>query len=145
MEEYVESRYLECIRSALDTFCRDAGVRLIEPFYDARMIRAVVSRAPTRGFPSRTRALEQMLPGLLPDDVLRRGSKATFTNAMVGPALRRFAEAWNGEGLDEDLVDPRAVRSEWLRPVPDGRAMCMLHYAWLRSDEAQNWSTAASS
>ncbi len=41
LEAALSSRYTELVRSALETFARVEGVRLVEPFYDAGMVQGI--------------------------------------------------------------------------------------------------------
>ena len=49
---------------------------------------------------------------------------------------RRFAERWTGEGLDLDLVDPEALRAEWLSSAPDVHSLIPIQAAWLAAERA---------
>lgn len=135
VELYLDSRYLECLRTVLDTFAAEAGVRLIEPFYDPRFVRAVAAHAPRTGWASRTEALRVLFADLLPPQAIGRTSKATFTRSSWGPAARRFAADWDGTGLDEDLVDPIRLKAAWHTPIPDARSVSPLHLAFLRAHQ----------
>jgi asparagine synthase (glutamine-hydrolysing) len=75
---------------------------------------------------------------LLPDPVLSRISKASFGGVFWGPASRRFAEEWDGTGLDDGLVDPAALRRAWLAPVPVYGSALPLHAAWLSTRGARS-------
>src|SRR6185503_4271674 len=76
LEGLLNSRYLELVRGVLDTFAADQGVRLYEPFYDARFVRAMAAAAPSDGYPTRTAALRAQFADLLPDQIWTRGTKA---------------------------------------------------------------------
>jgi hypothetical protein len=72
---------------------------------------------------------------LLPDSVLARTSKATFTEAYFGPMSRRFAREWDGRaGIDPTIVDSEALRSIWLSPRPNFLTTTLLQAAWLASN-----------
>ena len=140
LERFIESRYLECMRGTIDAFVATTPARLVEPFYDVRLMRSVVAAAPTQGHATRTAALEALFSDLLPADVLRRATKAEFSAAVWGPATRAFARDWDGCGLDERLVDPSRLRGQWARERPDGRTMMPMQSAWY----AQHAQPAAS-
>ena len=74
----------------------DAGVQLVEPFFDARYVRSVYEEAPLEGHPSRTAAMERLFGDVLPAKVSARDTKAIFTEVFRGPETRRFAEEWDG-------------------------------------------------
>jgi len=67
----------------------------------------------------------------LPRALIERRTKAVFNRAFFGSYSRAFAEGWSGAGVDPALVDPEALRAEWLRPVPDFRTAILLQAAWL--------------
>jgi asparagine synthetase B (glutamine-hydrolysing) len=131
LEGMLESRYLECVRGTLDALAADGGVRLHEPFYDPRFVRAMAADAPVDGYPSRTDALERHFGDLLPSEVLRRGTKAMFTEAAWGPDARRFVATWDGTGLDSAYVDATALKAEWSKERPSALSLSCLHHAWL--------------
>jgi hypothetical protein len=68
---------------------------------------------------------------VLPRELIERRTKAGFNRAFFASYSRAFAESWSGAGVDESLVDPEALRAEWLRPVPDFRTAMLLQAAWL--------------
>ena len=75
--------------------------------------------------------------GLLPGAVCARGSKASFNRAYLGSATRDFASAWDGSGVDPELVDVDALRAAWLSGFPPGPTSLLLQQAWLASVSAQ--------
>lgn len=131
------TRYTELVRTALDAFAREEGMRLIEPFYDARMITAVANVGPKEGYRSRGDALGRLFPGLLPPEALSRSTKAHFTGLAWGPRAQAFAAAWDGSGLDDGLVDVNEVRAEWARERPSALSLGCLHQAWFASQQPQ--------
>ena len=135
LEGFIDSRYLEFLRPVLDTFAMDHGVRLHEPFYDPRFIRAVVRAAPPEGYAGRTAGLEANFHDVLPREVIERSTKAVFTEAAWGPNAREFVAAWDGRGLDERYVAVDALREEWAKPRPSPRSIPCLHQAWLAAHE----------
>lgn len=145
VERLIDGRYLELLRAALDTFAADEGIRLVEPFYDPRFMRAVAPHVPRTGFASRGLALEAFFSDLLPRDVLHRSTKAHFTSSLWGPRSRAFIEAWDGSGVDDAVVDPERLHAEWRRPRPDIRAATALQAAWLAAQRAQGPVVSSSS
>jgi asparagine synthase (glutamine-hydrolysing) len=69
--------------------------------------------------------------GVLPEAVLSRRTKATWSGAYWRRHTREFAQRWDSAGVD-DFVDPAALRSAWLGPEHDARAAMALQAAWLR-------------
>jgi len=78
---------------------------------------------------------------LLPRAVLERSTKAQFTNAVCTLHTRSFARQWNGAGVDTDLVDPEALRDNWLSDAPHAPTMALLQQAWLAPLAARQGET----
>lgn len=131
LERYLNGRYLEVALGTTGAMAQGADVRLVEPFFDARYVRAITADAPPEGYPSRTAAMERHFGDVLPTHVQSRSTKATFTEVFAGPQVRRFAQEWDGTGLDTSLIDPEALRSQWLSERPDIRSLVPLQVAWL--------------
>ena len=112
-------------------------VERIVPFLDTSFLAALGKAGPFLGYSSRTAALRANFAGLLPDDVFSRRSKAFFNRAWFAQHTRDFASRWSGNGLDEQLVDPEALRAEWLRESPSALSIAALHAAWLAEAKAQ--------
>lgn len=127
------SRYLELASSIFEALAQERDVRLEQPFLDPRMISAVAWAFPREGPVSRSDALARYFSDLLPQEVLTRSTKASFTEILWGPAARAFAKAWDSDGLDPTLVDLRALRAEWALQRPDFRAVTPLQAAAARS------------
>ncbi len=131
LENYLNGRYVEVGLGFTGAMAREAGVNLVEPFFDADYIRAVRADSPPQGYGTRTLAVEKYFGDLLPPEVVDRSTKAVFTEVFCGPATRKFAQEWDGVGIDPALVDREALRAEWLSEVPDLRSLVPLQAAWL--------------
>jgi asparagine synthetase B (glutamine-hydrolysing) len=132
-EVRMASRYMELATAATAAMAANAGVRLVEPFFDPRYVRAVYADAPPQGYPSRTVAMERNFGDILPPELPGRTSKAMFTEVFVGPETRRFATEWDGRGVDPELVDVEALRARWLADRADIRTLVPVQAAWLAS------------
>lgn len=135
LETLHENRSFELARSAYDAIASDTGTLLCEPFWDHRFHLAAMASLPHEGFSSRNAAIAGFFGDLLPPDVSSRSTKAVFTEVFWGPASRAFAEQWDGDGLDPDLVDPARLRREWTKPRPDFRSITPLQAAWLATGQ----------
>jgi hypothetical protein len=122
-------RYLRVGGASLALLAAAADVTLVHPFLDERFVAALASRR--RPFPDRTPALEALFGDVLPGDVLRRSSKSSFDEAFFAAPSRSFAAAWDGEGVDQGLVNPEALAAEWSGARPDPRSYLLLQAAWL--------------
>lgn len=108
-----------------------SGQRVCAPFLDPGFIAAFARAGGWAGWRTRTAAMDMLARDLLPTEVRARKSKASFNRIFFGEETRAFAAAWSGRGLDETLVDPEVLRSEWLSDVPDHRTSLLLQSAWL--------------
>jgi Asparagine synthase len=133
LEDYLHSRYLELALGITAGMAAAADVRLVQPFYDCRYVRSIYADAPAEGYPSRGYAVQRHFGDVLPPELPRRLTKATFTEVFAGPRMRRFAAEWDGSGLDPGLVDPEHLRDQWLSARPDMRTLVPLQAAWLAS------------
>jgi asparagine synthase (glutamine-hydrolysing) len=117
---------------AAESLKRLSGDVSIEaPLLDPRFVAALASAGGARGWGGRAAAMRAIVGDALPDAILGRRDKAHFDATYFGAATRRFAKTWTGGGIDPSLVDPDALRSEWLEPKPDFRSALLLQIAWL--------------
>jgi len=84
---------------------------------------------------TRSAAMRELFGHLLPDDVLRRRTKAAFNTTLFGEHSRGFADRWDGRGVDTALVYPAGLAATWREKVPDGRTFALLQSVWLRDAE----------
>lgn len=82
------------------------------------------------GFGSRSQTFRHLVGDLLPQDVIRRTSKAGFNDTRWGEMEREFARSWDGSGVDPELIDAEALRAEWLSDSPHPQSDFLLHLAW---------------
>ncbi|HEY4826060.1 MAG TPA: asparagine synthase-related protein [Solirubrobacteraceae bacterium] len=115
----------------MERLAQAGGHRIEAPLLDAKFVGALARAGGRGGWGGRTATMNALARELLPEDVLGRASKAHFNRVFFGEETRAFAESWSGRGLDETLVDPEALRREWLSEVPDFRTSLLLQSAWL--------------
>ena len=113
------------------TLAAEHGLEMHEPLLDPRFVHAFARRSGTWGFASRTEAMRALFDDVLPDAILARRTKAYFNRAFMGAQTRAFAEAWDGSGLDPELIDADVLRAEWLSDFPSAVSTPLLHAAWL--------------
>ena len=106
-------------------------VEVHHPLLDPLFLSGLAVTGPLLGPMSRSGALSELVGDLLPQDVLRRQSKATFNTALLGDVSRAFATEWPGNGVDASIVDPPLLRKVWLQPVPHAGSFALLQAAWL--------------
>jgi hypothetical protein len=83
------------------------------------------------GFPTRAAAMDLLFGDALPPAIRHRSDKAAFFAPFVNRHSREFISAWDGTGVDETLVDVRALRACWAAGQVDARSYALLQSAWL--------------
>jgi len=129
------SRHVQCVRSTLDALASAHQVELCSPFLEPDLLRAYGRAAGPAGLAGRGLALVDLVGDLLPNEVLRRKTKAGFDDPFWNRHARAFAAEWSGRGLDERLVDVEALRAEWRLRQPAGNSYTLLQHAWLADNE----------
>lgn len=129
-------RYVEVGTASLSVLAADNDVQVRHPFTTGEFLSALARLAVGDRYASRTAAMRALVADLLPEQVLGRATKARFDEALWGPHSRTFAAEWDGAGVDEALVDARALRSEWHAPMPSPSSFTLMQALWLRRDEA---------
>jgi asparagine synthetase B (glutamine-hydrolysing) len=124
-------RYLRVGSASQETLAEDAGMLEVHPFLDPTFSAALASLPRRSRFADRTEAMRSLFGDLLPEAVIERRTKASFDRAFWNEPSRRFAAEWNGSGVDTDLVDPDALRSEWLSESPDPRSYTLAQSVWI--------------
>ena len=123
-------RYLRLGARSLDLLAADHDVAVHQPFLDREFVGSLAALQRGRRFRGRTEALLTLFAHLLPHEVATRSSKAVFTAALWGNESRALAAAWDGEGVDPDVVDVDALIRRWRtegRPGPH----VLLQSIWL--------------
>jgi Asparagine synthase len=128
---FMHRRALGASQWSLSLLAADAGAFLLHPLLDPTFLAALAGAGGRLGFGNRTAAMRAIFSGALPDAVLSRTMKARYGEAFWGRRTREFAARWGGGGVDGELVDPAALRREWLMPNPHEDSAMLLHAAWL--------------
>jgi hypothetical protein len=127
-------RYLRIGLRSLDLLARDAGALISHPLARGELGAAVAAAAGWRGFERRGTAIGALFPGLLPEQLLARTSKAGFDGAFWRAHSRALAASWRGEGAEPSVVDADALRALWAGPTPDAHTYLLLQAAWVERD-----------
>lgn len=109
---------------------RATGTRIAHPFAAPRVLAAAAERYGTRHPRSRTAGLRDLVGDLLPDPVLRRSSKADFTDVTLGPTSLERLRDWGGEGIDEQRIDRAALMAEILGDQPSAQGFVAILAGW---------------
>lgn len=131
IEWWWRSRNRVVVARTLELLAHDAGTRLVQPFHDPAVVTATGRHFGFGGPANRTAAMRTLFGDLLPDAVLARRSKSSFSEAFFSDHSRAFVGAWAGGGIDRALVDVDRLRAIWHSPDPDVRTLLLLQAAWL--------------
>jgi hypothetical protein len=116
---------------SLSLLAADADTNLVHPLLDPGFLAALARSGGRFGLGDRTAAMRALFSEVLPEAVLSRPTKAEYGEAFWGHATREFAARWSGLGVDPELVDPAALKAEWLKPRPHEDSAMLLHAAWV--------------
>ena len=122
---------------AMQRLASASGHTACAPFLDERFVSALARAGGASGWGTRTSVMNALACDLLPAEVIRRRDKAGFNRVFFGEESHAFAAAWSGRGVDATLVDPEALRSEWLSEAPDFRTALLLQAAWLAARDTE--------
>jgi asparagine synthase (glutamine-hydrolysing) len=128
---FAQRRLLTLTVRSLDMLADGHGTQVVHPLLDPRFLAAIATHGGRGGYGGRARTVRTLFGDLLPDQLLTRRTKAVFGRALWGPRARTFAAAWDGSGIDVELVDIGALRRSWTLPSPPLGAATLLQGAWL--------------
>lgn len=112
---------------------RGVGARLSTPFWEATFLSSLGAWGGRYGRGTRTPLMLALFGDLLPESVLRRGTKACLTRAYFSRASRSFAQAWAGLPPEPNIVDACGLREAWLEDYPPATSASLLQATWLLS------------
>ena len=127
------SGYMEAATASLAALAAPADVAVHHPFFDARFLAALAALPPGQRFRSRTDAMTMLAGDVLDAELLSRSTKARFDAVFWAGASRQVAAAWDGEGVDPEIVDADRLRAEWASERPDSHSCTLLQSIWLAS------------
>lgn len=125
------SRHIQVGNSTLAAIAASEGVRIAHPLTDPTVLAALARDGGMVGFVNRTEAMRALFGDLLPETLLSRRSKASFDGAFWNRYSRELAAAWDGSGVDLDIVDPEALARTWAADPPDAHSYLLLQSVWL--------------
>lgn len=131
------SRYLQCGRATLTALAQDHDVVVAAPFFDPEVLAGFARAAGAAGLGPRADSLPDLVGDAVPERLARRTTKASFDGVFFNSHSRAFAEAWDGTGVDDSLVDAGALAAEWRSERPNANTFSLLQQAWLASLPAQ--------
>jgi hypothetical protein len=135
-------RAVEAVVTNYEALGTEFGVRVGHPLLEEGFLAALARFGGRWGFAGRTALMRILFSDVLPDEVLRRSSKASFDRAYMGAPTREFARDWDGSGVDTALVEPEALRAAWLSDHPSTLSGTLLQQAWLATQGVSMGGTA---
>ena len=129
--ELASSGYIGVSLNSLAVLGADQWVELAHPFQDPRFLAALAALPRARRPVSRTAAMEMLVGDLLPPALLGRSTKARFDDVFFREHSRALVASWDGEGIDEEIVDIDRLRAEWSSPAPAPHTFTLLQSVWL--------------
>ncbi len=119
-------------RRSMDLHASRYDARTYAPLVDRGFLAALAAAGGRLGIGDRTAVMRLLGSELLPPSLLRRDTKAEFSESYFGRYTRRFAAEWDGRsGIDPGVVDGDALRAMWLSDHPHGLSAALLQSAWL--------------
>ena len=122
---------MEVSLGSLGALAGGHDARIAHPFHDARFLAALAALPPERRPASRTEAMTMLVGDLLPEALLSRSTKARFDQVFWTEHARELVADWQGEGVDEEIVDLDRLRAEWASPTPEAHTFTLLQSVWL--------------
>ena len=107
-----------------------SGTTFSSPLLSGDFVQSLAADGGVLGRGDRGVVLRNLVSDLLPEEVLMRSDKVTFNGCYMSQHTRRFAEQWNGDGVDHELVDAELLRQEWLSEWPSAMTAALLQQAW---------------
>jgi asparagine synthase (glutamine-hydrolysing) len=132
---YARWRLLRVAAHSLDAIAAAHDAVAVNPLLAPRFLAALARAGGGSGFADRGTAMSALFGGLLPPAVIDRSTKAEFGAAIWRTGARAFARAWDGTGVDRELVDEGRLRAAWQATSPLFGSATLLHAAWLNSQE----------
>ncbi|WBB82080.1 asparagine synthase-related protein [Micromonospora sp. WMMD882] len=124
-------RDLALTRAGLTAMAAEHRVTVVNPLLDPGFLAALVAVAGRARDVTRQRLLARIAGDDLPPVVTAARPKATFLEVFLRRPAREFATGWDGSGVDDDLVDPAALRRVWSTwPIPAATTALLQHVWW---------------
>ena len=135
-------RYVRLGIEAIQRIASDLLVEVRHPFADAGVAAALAALPPE----ARGRGRAGLFEDALPVELIDRCTRSHFDHVFWSEHSDELAARWNGEGVDDELVDLEALRREWQSPRPDARTFMLLQRIALGDEpaDAGDLATAAS-
>jgi hypothetical protein len=122
---WLRLRRFELAVEVLRRLGNEQRVLVCSPLADPA-VTAALARLPAPG-----RSVAALLDDVLPSELLGPPLRRPSAAVLWGRHSVRLASAWQGEGVDPELVDVAGLRREWSRARPDPRTFLLIQSAAL--------------
>lgn len=130
------SRYWQLALTSSAAVGSPYDVKIFHPLGDRRFLRALAATGGIPGYGRRADLVRRLFGDVLPEALVTRSSKATFTRQVFSSPSVAFARIWSGCGLSEELVRPEWLRASWLSRERNTFTALLLQQAWLHDHSA---------
>jgi Asparagine synthase len=124
------------LQATLAAFAATIPAEMVHPFQEPSFLGAVSAHVGRIPYRSRTAAMMDLFGDVLPPDVVRRPTKASFDSIFFHEHSRAFVDGWDGTGVDTGLVDVDRLRETWQQTAVDARSLSLLQQAWCAQIES---------
>lgn len=137
LRDQVNARSFAALRRGQDLLAASAHARIEHPFLAPELVAAAARVGGSLGLGGRTHAMRTIAGDLLPDELLSRSTKATFSEGFWVNRSTGFARSEAPiEVIAADpplaaLVDLEELRAEWSKPTPHFLTAALLQSAFL--------------
>lgn len=135
---YAGRRYLFLAKRSLAALAADEGTQVAHPLSDPAFLAALSHEGGRFGWGDRTQTMAALFGDLLPRAVIERPRKAEFGRAFWRAEARSFAAAWDGTGVDAEIVDADKLREAWRADNPVFGSVTPLQIAWLHASNRRS-------
>jgi hypothetical protein len=130
------SRDLQLAVAAMDVLAHEHDVAMLHPLFSPLFVSVMAKEGGASGYANRTEAMRKLFADVLPEEITSRRTKAAFGQPYWTHYSRDFGKSWNGEGVDDELVDASVLRRLWERvEPPPAPTLILLKQAWLHADD----------
>jgi hypothetical protein len=129
-EDVWRDRARRALQATLGAFAATVPATMVHPFQDPALLAAIVAHAGRAPWPGRAAAMRELFGDVLPGEVVRRTTKASFDSIFFNAHGRAFADSWDGTGVDTALVDVDRLKAGWQQKSVDARSLSLLQQAW---------------
>lgn len=137
--ELWRSRFMRLTVRRITALGNRADVLVHHPFAETDFVFALAREAGATGFASRTAAMNALFADVLPAEVIRRPTKASFDEVLFNRHARAFVDGLGEDTLErlladldlDTIVDPRALAAHWAGGEPLANSFLLLQACWL--------------